>query len=65
MPTSAGTRTPPAPPGAAAKNSGTPGSGGLWLGAEDYLSELVQAAILALFGWKVVSDLDDMHLAPV
>jgi uncharacterized protein with NAD-binding domain and iron-sulfur cluster len=44
------------------KNMGTPGSGGLWLSAEDYLSEFVQAAIEVLFGWKVLSDLERAHL---
>jgi uncharacterized protein with NAD-binding domain and iron-sulfur cluster len=44
------------------KNTGTPGSGGLWLSAEDYLSEFVQAAIEVLFGWKVLSDLERAHV---
>jgi uncharacterized protein with NAD-binding domain and iron-sulfur cluster len=44
------------------KNSGTPGSGGLWLGAEDYLSEFMQGAIEVLFGWKVLSELGQMKM---
>ncbi len=47
------------------KNAGTPGNGGLFVSAEAYLSQFVQAAVEVLFGWKVLSQLDGAHVFDV
>lgn len=44
------------------KNSGTPGSGSLFLNAEAYLSQFIQAVVEVLFGWRVLSQLDGAHV---
>ena len=47
------------------KNTGTPGDGGLWLSAEAYLSEFIQAAIEVLFGWRSLSEMEQTPLFEV
>jgi uncharacterized protein with NAD-binding domain and iron-sulfur cluster len=47
------------------KNDGTPGNGGLFVSADAYLSQFVQAAVEVLFGWKVLTELEGAHVIDV